>query len=297
MADPDAIGRVSAPPFARLPDSINLFAERAARFRSLAPGHELGPYLRLLAELSDLQHGIQHALPEPETPLASDIARSREFGMPPLDRTRFPEQEVCRETLRRFLAGAAAIDMPAPALAALDRVTKDKSAPAWLARNVVQDAIPLAEIAEHVFVAAGLQVHAARAAKELDPKALVPVGDGACPVCGSPPSSSVIVGWEGAHGARYCSCSLCGTLWNYVRIRCTACGSTASVSYQQAEGGSPNIKAEICGECRTYLKVMHQTQNPGLDPVADDVASAGLDLLVSEIGVRRSGVNPFLTGY
>jgi len=42
---------------------------------------------------------------------------------------------------------------------------------------------------------------------------------------------------------------------------------------------------------------MYQQQNPALDPVADDVASLGLDLLVRETGFRRGGVNPFLLGY
>jgi formate dehydrogenase maturation protein FdhE len=37
--------------------------------------------------------------------------------------------------------------------------------------------------------------------------------------------------------------------------------------------------------------------DPDADPVADDVASLGLDLLVRETGFRRGAVNPFLLGY
>jgi len=36
--------------------------------------------------------------------------------------------------------------------------------------------------------------------------------------------------------------------------------------------------------------------DPLLDPVAEDVASLGLDLLMSAPGLRRTGVNPFLAG-
>jgi FdhE protein len=42
---------------------------------------------------------------------------------------------------------------------------------------------------------------------------------------------------------------------------------------------------------------MYRELDPGLDPVADDVATLGLDLLVREQGFRRGAVNPFLTGY
>ncbi len=53
------IGEVSAPPFARVPDPPTLFLARAARFRQLVPGHELGPYLTFLAAIADAQHATQ----------------------------------------------------------------------------------------------------------------------------------------------------------------------------------------------------------------------------------------------
>ena len=45
------------------------------------------------------------------------------------------------------------------------------------------------------------------------------------------------------------------------------------------------------------MKILHQQKDPAIEPVADDVASLGLDLLVREMGYRRGGVNPFLVGY
>jgi FdhE protein len=45
------------------------------------------------------------------------------------------------------------------------------------------------------------------------------------------------------------------------------------------------------------VKILHQHKNPQLEPVADDVASLGLDILLRETGYRRGAVNPFLLGY
>lgn len=294
------IGEIVAPPFAKLPKARDLFALRAARFRALAPAHPLGAYLTVLGCLAEIQSAIQDDLPEPDLPAAEARARAREHGMPALDRSRFPEDVACLAALRRFVAGAATVEMPQEGRHARETLAvADDETLAWMARNVVEDAIPAHDAAAHILVAAGVQVHAARCAERLDTSLLVPVGDGACPACGSAPAASLIVGWEGANGARFCSCSLCGTLWNYVRIRCTACGSTKGISYQELERQEPEgaVRAECCSECRTYLKILQQAKHPWLDPVADDVATVGLDVLLGEEELRRSGRNPFLLGY
>ena len=166
-----------------------------------------------------------------------------------------------------------------------------------MVRAVLADAIPMEALAEHVYVAAALQVHFARLAARLDPARLVPVGDGACPACGGPPATSLLVGWPGSHGARFCACWLCGTMWNYVRIKCVLCGSTEGVAYKEVEGGPGTVKAETCEKCRGYVKILNQQKEPEVDPVADDVASLALDLLVREAGFSRGAVNPFLIGY
>lgn len=296
--DPIPIGEVSAPPFARLPDPASLFMQRGERFRALADGHELKPYLLFLADLCFVQHAVQDGLPEVELPAADALARAREFGMPPLDRSRFTADVACDETLARVLGSAGECEMPAPARSALLNVlSADAAAQAAMVRCVLADAVPVEALAEHVFVAAALQVNFARLAAQLDAAKLVPVGDGACPVCGGAPVSSMVVGWQGAHGARFCACALCGTLWNYVRIKCTVCGSTKGIAYEEIEGGPGTVKAETCSECGCYVKILYQHKDHLLEPVADDVASLGLDLLVRESGLRRGGVNPFLFGY
>jgi FdhE protein len=296
--DPNVIGTIAKPPFVQLPDPARAFAKRAERLRVLAPNHPLEAYLRFLADLADAQLRLQPDLPAPDMPSAEVLARAMEHAMPPLDRNGFTADAAFAATLERLLARVGALDMPAPARDALERLkavpTEFREA---MIRNVLADSIPVEALAEHVFLAAALQVHFARRAQRLEAGALVPVGDGACPCCGAPPVSSVIVGWPSAAGSRFCACSLCGTLWNYVRARCTVCGSTETISFREIEGSDGTIKAEICDSCRSYVKVLYQQTNPMLDPVADDIASLGLDLLLRGSGIRRASMNPYLLGY
>lgn len=296
--DPSVISDILKPPFVQLPDPARVFAKRAERLRALAEGHQLAGYLRFLADLTDAQVRILQDLPEPQMPPADAVARAKEHAMPPLDRNKFSSDKAFDATLERLISEAAGIKMPDAAQGALDQLRKaDNAAREIMIRNVLADSIPVEELAAHVLMASALQVHFARLAQRLDKDGLVPVGDGACPACSAPPAASAVVGWPAAPGARYCSCSLCGTLWNYVRSRCTICGSTEKIAFQEVEGTGGEIKAETCGSCNSYVKVVYQQKNAALDPVADDVASLGLDLLVRELGFRRGGFNPFLLGY
>ena len=296
--DPIPIGEIVEPPFVRLPDALTLFATRAERFRALAESHDLGAYLQFLGRLSDCQHRLQEGLPEPDMPADDARARSRQHGMPPLDRGRFTADAALDATLHRLFSLAAATDMPDAGRAALARTRDaDVAARDAMVRAVLADAIPVETMADHVYVAAALQVHFARLAARLDAPALVSVGEGACPSCGGAPVASAIVGWSGAHGARFCTCSLCATQWHVVRIKCVLCDSTKGIAYQEFEGGSGKVKAETCENCHGYVKILYQQNDPALDPVADDVASLGLDLLLRETGYRRGAVNPFLLGY
>jgi FdhE protein len=296
--DPIPIGEIAAPPFVRLPDPTSLFAKRSLRLRALTEGHQLGPYLLFLAALSECQHRIQEGLPEPSLPAAEVRARAQQHGMPPLDRTRFTADAALDAALNRLFALVADIDMPGDARMALARARgADAAGRDAMARAVLADSIPVETLADHVYVAAALQVHFARLAARLDAAALKPLGDGVCPACGGAPVASAIVGWQGAHGTRFCTCSLCATQWHVVRIKCVLCESTKGIAYQALDGGPDTVKAETCENCRGYVKILQQQKNPELDPVADDVATLGLDILLRQGGYRRGGVNPFLLGY
>lgn len=295
--DPSVISDIPIPPFARLPDPGQLFLARAVRFEALAEEHNLAPYLRFLAGLCRAQAAIQEGLPEVAAITPDVLERAQQHAMPPLDRGHFVADAAFTMTLGRLLEAAVKIEMPEQARAALDRVVKaEDSDRTRMVENVLAEAIPVEAIAEHIFIAAALQVHFARLAARLDAKNLHSVGDGACPSCGGAPTASVLVNWPRTPGARYCSCSLCGTLWNYVRSKCTLCGSTRKILFQEIEGAG-NVKAETCDDCHGYVKVLNHQKDDRLDPVADDVGTLGLDLLVRELGFRRGGVNPFLIGY
>lgn len=295
---PVPIGSVANPLFAVLPDPQTVFVNRAARLRQLAAEHQLGPYLNFLAGIADAQHALQEGLPEPEVPPPDARDRARQFNMPPIDRTRFVAEPAFDATFDRLLALASSIDMPPQARAALQQVTQaDVAGRDAVVRAVLADAIPVETLAQHVFVAAALQVHMARVAARLDATQLVAVGDALCPACGSAPVASVVVGWPQAANTRYCACPMCQTWWHYVRIRCTCCGTTKGIGYKEVEGAPTGVQAETCEECHGYVKILHQHKYPQLDPVADDVATMGLDLLVREAGYRRGAINPYLLGY
>ncbi len=296
--DPVPIGEISAPPFARLPDPATLFATRSARLREVAQSHKLGPYLNFLSGLAAVQHSIQDGLPQPDVPAEDARERARQFGMPPLDRTRFVSEPAFEATIDRLLTLARDVDMP-PAARDAREATRgaDVLARDAMVRSVLADSIPVENLAGHVFIAAALQVHFSRVAASLDATKLVPIGDGVCPACGGAPVASVIVGWQGSSNTRFCVCSLCQAWWHYVRIKCVACGSTKGIGYKEIAGHEAHVQAETCDECHSYVKILHQHKNPHVEPVADDVATLALDLLVKEAGYRRAAFNPYLLGY
>lgn len=326
--DPSMVGGVPKPPLAFLPAPVELFQARARRFAFLAQTSELAPYLGFLAELSRLQARLAAMLP-PVVPVARarmlDAARG---AMPPIDRLglvanagRAADAELLAEpalvadarpvaetrpvddaglaaTLHAVLESAAALAMPEPARRALDAVgAADDGDRRWLLANVLGDRIPADGAAPHLFAAAAVQIHLARLAATLDADALVPVHVGICPACGGRPVSSMVMGRQGVENVRYAVCAGCATQWNEVRVKCLCCGSTKGISYSSVGVAEATVKAEVCAECRGWVKIFHQTRNPSLDPVADDVGSLGLDILMKDTGFRRGGFNPYLVGY
>ena len=301
---PDMIGGVPTPPLAILPRPGQLFGQRAKRFAFLAQGSALGPYLDFLAALCRVQARLADSLPAVAAPDAYKVALARAARMPPLDRPLLVDDPGLADTLDALIAEAAGIDMPAPARLALDALrhsTADDRR--WLLGNVMADTIPEDSAAPHLFVAAAVQVHMARLAATLEAGQLVPIRIGVCPACGGRPSASVVTGIMGAEGARYAACACCQTLWNEVRVHCLSCGTNKGIGYQAVDDGGADektgaqIRAETCDGCGSWVKIMAQNRNPSLDPLADDVASLGLDGLMRGSAWRRAGFDPFLIGY
>jgi FdhE protein len=67
------------------------------------------------------------------------------------------------------------------------------------------------------------------------------------------------------------------------------------VNYLGIEGGNQAVQAETCDECHGYIKTFFQDKDRQVDPVADDLASLALDVLVGEQGYSRGTPNLFLT--
>jgi FdhE protein len=298
--DPSAIGGIAKAPFALAPNMDRLFKERTRRLEGLAENSRLAPYLRFLAGITKAQHELVSQLPPLDPLPAEQVTRARENAMPPIDRSAIGSSPLFRETLKQFFAGIQTLDMPVAAAEALARVQAiDEETLLWMVDNIAVDNVPMERIAEHLFVAAAIQIHAARIAATLDATALVPIQVGVCPACGGKPVASMVIGFQGAEGARYAACSCCSTMWNEVRVKCLTCGSTKGVGYRAVETGTEEatIKAEVCDTCSSWVKILYQNKNPSLEVIADDVASLGLDLLMKDTDYKRAGFDPFLMGY
>ncbi len=286
-----SLGEFAEPPFVRLPEPPALFRGRAERFRALAGDHALAPYLTFLAEITCIQERLAADF-QPRPP-----AVAADYEIAPLARERFTLDASVMEVGDQLLTAVADLEMPATAR---DAVAALRSSPLPDRRatfqRVLEDPLPVDVIAEHSFVSAALQVVFTCTAAALPADLLHPC-PGNCPVCASPPVASVMVGWPRASGTRYCACGLCGTLCNYVRIKCTLCGSTGGIMYHGIEGDDGTIKAESCDSCKRYVKIMQRMKRPELEPLADDIGSLGLDILMRDKEFFRGAANPFLLGY
>ncbi|CUJ17324.1 formate dehydrogenase accessory protein FdhE [Achromobacter xylosoxidans] len=286
-------------PRIQLPARDSVFATRAARLRQLAVDSPVADYLLLMARLVDAQ---QNALRGCNAPPASEdrIALAQAHGMPPLQAVGWPRDPLWRDILRQLVDEVAGgQDVPAEALevcSALRRaLDEDTESLDDLAEAVLSEQHRGVDGAAAPFVMAALQVYWSDLASRFDEKQL-PVASpfGVCPVCASLPVASVVRVGGQFEGYRYLCCSLCATQWHMVRVKCSHCEDVESVAYQAIEGRAPAIKAETCDRCHTYRKIFYQDKDLHVEPVADDLASLMLDVLVGEAGYSRASGNPLL---
>lgn len=281
-------------PELRLPPA-DLFMMRARRLEQLAERHTLEDYLRFVARLTRAQQNILDAGPAVELPTPERLAQCREYGMPPLAPAGLARPPGWRDTARQ-LARTVLPDLPAAGQVALRPILEGGDA--WLdeqARYLFEGATTKLNAATAPLIGAALQVHWVQLARQLDPAQVArPELPNLCPVCGSHPVSSVVRIGGAESGLRYMHCALCSSEWHVVRAKCSNCDNSKGIAYYHLEGGDPVVRAESCPECQTYLKVIYQDKHPLADPVADDLASLTLDLLMDEAGFTRSGTNWYL---
>jgi FdhE protein len=264
----------------RFPDPCRLFATRAARFRQKAQDTPaLAGYLALLAEVADLQQNIADRWPAGALPV--DRA-----GMPPLD--------IWRPALLNLLAGLG--PRPEPLAGILDRLaTAPEADLAAAASAFFAGADAALDPGAAPFLAAALQIPwTIQAAAVLTAAVAEPDPPWTCPVCGGLPVAAALRTGSGVTGLRFLCCGLCGSQWHRVRSQCVLCGSAEHLAYFALEGAGGAVRAEACGDCRSYLKLLDLEKDPRLDPAADDIASLALDVKMAEEGYGRLGFNPFL---
>jgi FdhE protein len=281
-------------PELRLPPA-DIFLARAQRLEQLAEGHTLGDYLRFVARLARAQQERLDAGPAASLPSAERLAQCREYQLPPLAPAGLGLPAGWRDTARH-LARAVQAALPATGQAALKPVLEREEG--WLdaqAMRLLDGTIEGLDAAIAPVIGAALQVHWTQLARRLEPAQVArPEHPNLCPVCGSHPVSSVVRIGGAENGLRYLHCALCSSEWHVVRAKCSNCDNSKGIAYYHLEGDANVVRAESCPECQTYLKVIHQDKNPMVDPVADDLATLTLDLLMDEAGFTRSGINWYL---
>ncbi len=89
-------------------------------------------------------------------------------------------------------------------------------------------------------------------------------------------------------GLRYLHCNLCETEWHVVRVKCSNCEQSRDLHYWSLDNEQAAVKAESCGDCGTYLKIMYQEKDPKVEAVADDLASPVLDARMEQEGFAKA---------
>ncbi len=308
-------------PFLRFPDRTMAFGEREMRLRQLSADHPMGDYLAFVAEVARAQGEVFAGPIDVALPTADQIEQAARAGVPLLDAAEWRRDPrwtgLLRDLLRRLDArlGEGPTRVIVRALAVRDD--------AWLeqqADRILTGVMLGLDLGSAPLVAAGLQVYfahlvAATVAASTS-RSLAPFGriddETMCPCCGSRPTASVTRIGAAEAGYRYLACSLCATQWHMVRIKCSHCLSTKGITYQSlstlgrdeegagsgrvegADAGARAVQLECCAQCGHYLKIVHMERDPNVEPIADDLASLTLDLLASESGDARHGVNLML---
>lgn len=286
-------------PRLRLPELTSVFADRAARLRTLSVDSPVQVYLQVMAHLVDAQHQVvTHVTAVPGAD-ESRLSLAQAHGMPPLQAVGWQRDPVWRDMLKDIVTHVeAAEDLPT-AVAEMCHV---------LIRQIDQDTDALEEQADALlanldgvdhakapFIMAALQAYWTIMAARFDMNKLPVVTPfGVCPVCGSLPVSSIVRVGAQIDGCRYLGCSLCTSEWHLVRVTCSHCQDTEKISFHSIDGGPEAIKAESCGKCGSYRKIFYQHKDPHVDAVADDLASLMLDIMMGEEGYSRASGNPLL---
>ena len=294
----------------QLADSASVFRDRALRLRQLAAGHAMRDFLIFMADVADAQQAVLNDARSVVLPTRESLEKAAHEGVAPLGFLNGALSDDWQADLNALLQllqqriQGAALDV----VRSLQAITPEELN--QQAQKLMAGVMFGLDMAKAPLIGAALQVHWTRLVAQtlqaypdirFDPVADTDV----CPCCGSEPVASIAKIGAETSGVRYLHCNLCQSDWHMVRIKCTHCGSTKNITYEELEPleganlpthATPKgaVRAECCGECGHYLKIVDMAKDPHVDPVADDLASVALDLLVTDTGLQRHGVNYLL---
>lgn len=298
------------------PNRASWFAERSMRLKQLASqSGSIGAYIGLIAELVQAQHQCLNDLPEVPLPSADDLAQATEHGLPPLAALDWKRDPIWHDILHRLLDYLLAAEMRGEQAKNIkELLLRIKKLPAVelevQADQILAGSISGVDVAAAPFIGAALQVYwvhmvcSDKALREESVYQKVSTSEQTlCPCCASVPTTSIVHSFGGMAGQRYVVCSLCGLQWYMTRIRCTRCLSD-EVEYmsltlpdedvEEENFQTPAIMAETCTSCNTYMKIIHTEREPFADPLADELASIQLDILMGEQQLFKHGLNMLL---
>lgn len=283
-------------PFWLVPES-DTFLLRGNRFKQLAEQDtsEWGNYLLLLAAVSEAQHHLlSHCQITPLTTKKMDP-----INAPVLDIHSLHWADSFTILLPLFYEQIK-LDLPTKARSTLHMLCHmEVEARNALVKQVLEQDAASRNHEAIIWINAVLQVIWTHSALQLTPID-VPVTEkrSECPCCGSDAVGSVILQNSNMENLRYLHCGLCNSRWNALRAKCTFCSNTKGMSLQSIEtvtqGALHGASGECCESCHSYRKMYHLNKEQYADPVADDLASLALDMLLGEAGYTRGGANPFL---
>lgn len=276
------------------PNPNNLYQRRAERLTQLATDdHPFQAYLLFVAKIARAQQAVLNERPIAKIPEKLTAYLNEHQGVKPLDSKQWQRPNEWVELL------LALIDKLKPQVneqieATLDNLAKlATSELEQFADWLLSDEFERVPSSYALFIWAALSLYWVQLTAQLPRQAKAEVGSDrhTCPVCDSLPVASVVQ-FGDTQGLRYLHCSLCETDWHMVRAKCSVCDQAGKLDYWSLDDVNALVKAESCGDCQSYLKVMYQDKDPYMEVVADDLASIFLDIEMDEKGFARSGLNP-----
>jgi FdhE protein len=286
LVSADELGAANtAAPRLLLPDARTVFHQRAKRLHELAKDHQLKEWLTFCATLSEVQNELAHQSTPAQTYSLADLNIENWQS----ENSWSDWQQVLKAMSTKVITSEQQVLIEQ--LSTWDKAQWQMEAQALLLANELNypEAAP--------FIAAALQLEWTIKASQAEtlPQSALPTDAPLCPVCGSHPMVSVVYTGDPIHGVRYLVCSLCNSQWYATRAKCTNCHSPKPVALL-GKSMEASVQGECCDACNSYVKLLSLLKDIHLDPCADDLASLGLDIALSEANYHRAARNLFLAG-